>query len=132
MLLVQGAIFGLIYYFLFRFLIVKWNITTPGRETVDIEMDTGGTGAATVESAEKYAFMAAKIYEGLGGADNIVTLQNCITRLRVEVKDADKIDENIIKEANIPGINMTGPNTVQVVIGPQVQFVADEIEKLRG
>ena len=58
-------------------------------------------------------------------------MENCITRLRVEVRDENKVNQNKIKEANIPGVKITGPNTIQVIVGPQVQFVAEEIEKLR-
>jgi PTS system N-acetylglucosamine-specific IIC component len=129
MLLVQGIIFGLIYYFLFKFLIVKWNISTPGREDVEIGVDSGGV--ASLDSTNKYAFIAAKIYEGLGGASNIVSVENCITRLRVEVRDENKVNQNKIKEANIPGVKITGPNTIQVIVGTQAQFIAEEIEKLR-
>ena len=131
MLLVQGLIFGLIYYVLFRTLIVKLNISTPGREEVEMEVDIDGGGVATLKSKDKYATMAAKIYEGLGGNSNIVSVENCITRLRVEVKDGSKIDQKKIKEANISGIKITGENSIQIIVGPQVQFVADEIEELR-
>ena len=130
MLLIQGVIFGLIYYVLFKFLIVKLNISTPGREEIEVEVNDGG-GAAALKSEDKFAVMAAKIFEGLGGASNIVSIENCITRLRVEVKDDKKVNQNKIKESKVPGVKITGPNSIQVIVGPQVQFIAEEIEKLR-
>lgn len=135
MLLVQGLIFGLLYYVLFKFLIVKFNIATPGRESLEtgaeqFNVELNGNGAA-LKSDNKYATMASIIYEGLGENSNIVSIENCITRLRVEVKDLDKVNQNKIKKANIPGVKITGSNTIQVIVGPQVQFVAEEIEKLR-
>lgn len=132
MLLVQGVIFGLIYYILFKFLIIKLNIATPGREDdVSLEIDSNGGLSASLNSEDKFAIMAATIYEGLGGSSNIVSVDNCITRLRIEVRNQNKIDQNKIKEAKVPGVRMTGPNNIQIVIGTQVQFVADELQKIR-
>ena len=133
MLLIQGLIFGLIYYVIFKTLIVKLNISTPGREELDMDMelDIDGGGVATLKSKDKFATMAAKIYEGLGESSNIVSVENCITRLRIEVRDGSKIDQKKIKEANVSGIKVTGQNSIQIIVGPQMQFVAEEIEKLR-
>src|SRR5699024_8551598 len=117
MLVVQGLVFAVIYYFLFRFLIVKFNFKTPGREEGD-EID-------------KTAVMANTIYEGLGGDENVTSVDYCTTRLRVEVKDMDKVDEGKIKSTGVPGTNVVGTHNIQVIVGTSVQFVADEIEKLR-
>lgn len=130
MLLVQGLIFGVIYYVVFKALILKLNISTPGREEVEMEVDVDGSGAAVLKSKDKFAIMASKIYEGLGGSSNILAVENCITRLRVEVRDINRVDQRKIKEANIPGVKVVGDNSIQIIVGPQVQFVADEIEKL--
>lgn len=132
MLLIQGLIFGLIYYVSFKFLIIKLNIATPGREDgVSLEIDNNGGMTASLNSEDKFTIMATKIYEGLGESSNIVSVDNCITRLRIEVKDKNKIDKNKIKEAKVPGVRMTGPNNVQIIVGTQVQFVADELQKIR-
>lgn len=128
MLLVQGLVFGVIYYFLFRFLITKFNLMTPGREEDDAE---GESDTVNVTGREKFAVMAAKIYEGLGGDANVTSVDNCITRLRIEVKDMSKVDQNKIKSTGVPGINVIGNTSIQVIVGTQVQFVADEIEKIR-
>jgi PTS system N-acetylglucosamine-specific IIC component len=131
MLLLQGLVFAVIYYVLFRFLITKFNLATPGREAdtdEDVEEDET-TGSTTTEN--KFAVMAAKIYDGLGGDANVTSVDNCVTRLRIEVKDMDVVDQNKIKSTGIPGINIVGPQSIQVIVGTQVQFVADEMEKIR-
>ncbi|MGM9926115.1 MAG: N-acetylglucosamine-specific PTS transporter subunit IIBC [Bacillus sp. (in: firmicutes)] len=129
MLLVQGLVFAVIYYFVFRFLIVKFNFKTPGRE--DETADEAVQDAPVATGADKFAAMAKTIYEGLGGDENVVSVDNCITRLRVEVKDMDAVDQNKIKSTGVPGIKIAGPQSIQVVVGTQVQFVADEIDKIR-
>ncbi|WP_413304179.1 N-acetylglucosamine-specific PTS transporter subunit IIBC [Bacillus sp. 1P10SD] len=127
MLLVQGLVFAVIYYFLFRFIIVKFNLMTPGRE--EDEDEAGEVSVATGES--KFAVMAAQIYEGLGGDANVVSVDNCVTRLRLEVKDMDVVDQKKIKATGVPGINIVGKQSIQVIVGTNVQFVADEIMKIR-
>jgi PTS system N-acetylglucosamine-specific IIC component len=131
MLLLQGLVFAVIYYVLFRFLITKFNLATPGREE-DAEEDNETEEATDTGTAKnKFAVMAAKIYDGLGGDTNVTSVDNCVTRLRIEVKDMDVVDQQKIKSTGIPGINIVGPQSIQVVVGTQVQFVADEIEKIR-
>ncbi|WAA09759.1 N-acetylglucosamine-specific PTS transporter subunit IIBC [Fervidibacillus albus] len=127
MLLVQGLVFAVIYYFLFRYLIVKFDLKTPGRED-----DEETEGIVTAPGKDKFAAMAAQIYEGLGGDANVVSVDNCITRLRVEVKDMKAVDQQKIKATGVPGIKEVGPQSIQVVVGTNVQFVADEIAKLRN
>ena len=127
MLLIQGVVFALLYYFLFRFMIAKFNLMTPGREE-----DAEEAESAPVPTGEdKFAVMASEIFAGLGGNENITSVENCITRLRVEVKDMDAVDQARIKSTGIPGIHVVGENNIQVIVGTSVQFVADEIEKLR-
>ena len=113
-----------VFYLVFRFVIVKFDLKTPGRED-DEEDET------TVELANNdYTAIAATILEGLGGKANITSVDNCITRLRLEVKDNTIVNEKKIKEAGVAGVIRPGKTSVQVVIGPKVQFVADEFKKL--
>lgn len=131
MLIIQGLIFAVIYYVVFKALILKLNLTTPGREEdmeVDVERDGG---EAVLSGKERLELMASTILLGLGGPDNIASLDNCITRVRVEVKDMSKINEEKIKEAQVPGVRIVGDKSIQVIVGPQVQFVADEINRIR-
>ncbi|MFD2043543.1 N-acetylglucosamine-specific PTS transporter subunit IIBC [Ornithinibacillus salinisoli] len=129
MLVVQGLVFAVIYYFLFRFLIVKFNLKTPGREDDDVAEEA--TGDTPSDRKEKFASMAAQIYDGLGGDENVTSVDNCVTRLRLEVKDMDKVDQDKIKATGVPGINVIDKHNIQVVVGTNVQFVADEVAKLR-
>ena len=73
---------------------------------------------------------AATILAGLGGAENIANLDHCATRLRVTVKDYVKVSEATIKKAGVVGVVRPSQTAVQVVIGPQVQFVHDEVARL--
>lgn len=128
MLLIQGLVFAIIYYFLFRFIISKFNLMTPGREDDSDEE----RGIQVVPGKAEFAQLAARIYEGLGGDENVTSIDNCVTRLRVEVRDMGRVDQRMIKETGVPGINVVGPQSIQVIVGTQVQFVADEIAKIRG
>lgn len=129
MLLLQGLVFAVIYYLLFRFLIVKFNLKTPGRENDEVveEAAEGTTG----DKQARFASMASQIYDGLGGDENVTSIDNCVTRLRLEVKDMDKVDQDKIKATGVPGINVIDKHNIQVVVGTNVQFVADEVAKLR-
>ena len=74
--------------------------------------------------------MAATILEGLGGKENVVAIDHCITRLRLEVKDYLKVDEAKIKSSGCAGVIRPSKTAVQVIIGTKVQFVFDEFKKL--
>ncbi|MEF9990871.1 MAG: N-acetylglucosamine-specific PTS transporter subunit IIBC [Romboutsia sp.] len=125
MLIPIGLVFGLIYYVVFRFMIVRFNLKTPGREDDDLEVEK-----RVVLANDDFTQIAARILEGLGGKENLVSIDNCVTRLRLEVKDQSKIDEKVIKSAGIAGIIRPGKNSIQVIVGTKVQFVADELKKL--
>jgi PTS system N-acetylglucosamine-specific IIC component len=126
MLIPLGLVMAVVYYFLFRFLIIKMDLKTPGRED-----DEAVEGEGVVLSKDtNFKALAAEILEGLGGKDNIASLDYCITRLRLEVKDNLLVNEAKIKKAGVAGIVRPSKTNVQVVIGPQVQFVADEFKKL--
>ncbi|WP_313259134.1 PTS transporter subunit EIIB, partial [Lacrimispora sp.] len=81
-------------------------------------------------SNNNFTAVASIILEGLGGKDNITSVDNCITRLRLEIKDYTLVDEKKIKSSGVAGIIRPGKTSVQVIVGPQVQFVADEFKKL--
>lgn len=125
MLIPIGLVVGLIYYVVFRFMIVKFNLKTPGREDDDTEEEQKIT-----LSNDDFTTMASIILEGLGGRENIVSIDNCITRLRIEIKDQSKVDEKKIKSAGIAGIIRPGKTSIQVIVGTKVQFVADELKKM--
>ncbi|MEV0679542.1 PTS glucose/sucrose transporter subunit IIB [Actinosynnema sp. NPDC050436] len=72
---------------------------------------------------------AEKILAGLGGADNIVEIEPCITRLRCELSDGSLVDEKALKSAGAHGVMRSG-NVVQVVVGPEADTIASDIEDL--
>ena len=134
MLILQGLVFAALYYFLFKFLIAKFNLMTPGREEGEGEEDEDMPTEKTIdvpEGGNKFTPMATKIYAGLGGDENVTAVDNCTTRLRIQVKDMDKVDQKAIKATGVPGINVVGKNDIQVIVGTEVQFVADEINKIK-
>ena len=119
-----GIVAAIVFYIVFRFAITTWNLKTPGRE--DDEEDETKIELAN----DDFTSMAAIILEGLGGKDNVTSVDNCITRLRLEIKDYTAVDEKKIKSAGISGVIRPSKTSVQVIIGPKVQFVADEFKKL--
>jgi PTS system N-acetylglucosamine-specific IIC component len=124
LILPLGAAAAIVFYLVFRFAITKWDLKTPGRED-DQE------GELKLElSNDDFTAMAAVILEGCGGKENIASIDNCITRLRLEVKDRLLVDEKVIKSSGCAGVIRPGKTSVQVIIGPKVQFVADEFKKL--
>lgn len=131
MLILQGLVFAVLYYVLFRVIIVKFDLKTPGRGDEEIETDETGV-QQEFESANKIAEMAKEIYKALGGDQNVISVDNCVTRLRLEVKDVDAVDQRRIKNTGVSGIKVIGKNDIQVIVGTQVQFVADEIMKIRS
>ncbi len=125
MLVLQGLVFAIIYYYVFKFLILKFDIKTLGREEDEDELST----TASLDSS--FSKLAAEIYASLGGTANVSSIEHCATRLRVEVAHMEKVDQKRIKNTGVYGINIVGPNSIQVIVGANVQFVADELEKLR-
>ena len=79
---------------------------------------------------DNFTEVAAIILEGIGGKENVTSVDNCITRLRLEIKDYTKVDESKIKSAGVAGVIRPGKNSVQVIVGTKVQFVADEFKKM--
>lgn len=135
MLLLQGLAFFVLYYLLFRFFITKFNLETPGRESVEVSYeDLSGkddtSSASNNVELTAYDKMARKIYDGLGGKENLVDFDYCATRVRAEVKDSSIIDKNKIMSAGITNIMVPGKNSVQVIVGPKVQFVVDSMKEI--
>ena len=120
----MGIAAFVVFYLVFRIAITKFNLKTPGREDDE-------EGELKIELAnDDFTAMAAVILEGLGGKENITSIDHCITRLRLEVKDNLLIDEKKIKSSGASGVIRPSKTTVQVVIGPKVQFVYDEFKKI--
>lgn len=124
-----GLAFFVLYYVLFRFIIVKFNLKTPGRED-DLEDDLQevavGSGRGNVSASSR----AAKILENIGGPSNIRTIDACITRLRLNVNDDKAVKDAALKQLGASGVMRLGQGAVQIVFGPQSEQIKDDIKKL--
>ncbi len=118
-----GIIYFAVYYFLFRFLIKKYNFVTPGRE--DDEAETKLYTRKDVNAAREDK--SAMIVEGLGGVENLANLDCCATRLRVTVKDSSLVNDAVLKQSGASGIIKSGSG-VQVIYGPRVTVIKSNIE----
>lgn len=125
MLLVLGIVLFFTYFLLFTAAIRKFNILTPGREKRR-EVDTS---AAENLYTTNYRRFAKNLLKACGGAENIVSLDCCITRLRLEVKDSRLVHTKRITEMGVLGIREMDPD-LQIIIGPQVAYILDEMQKL--
>lgn len=124
MIIPLGLAAFVVFYLVFRFAIVKFDLKTPGREDDDVD-------ESTVKLANNdYTQVAKVILEGVGGKGNVASIDNCITRLRLEIKDYTLVNEKKIKEAGVAGVIRPSKTAVQVIVGTKVQFVADEFKKL--
>lgn len=130
LLIPVGLVFGVLYYFTFNTIIVKKNIKVVGRE------DDKAFSEETKESEKdlklshgKYEYMAKKVLQNIGGKENLVDYENCMTRLRLVVKDVSMVDEEKIKQTGAHGVVKVDDEHVQIVIGPEVSNVYREFKK---
>lgn len=117
--LIAGPIFFAMYYFTYRFIIDKFNVLTIGRQDTDFQNDREGVDGDVVMEADDEA-LAAKVVEGLGGIDNILDIDNCISRLRVEVKDSSLANEELFRETGSKGLIVPDEHNIHVVYGGKV------------
>ena len=124
-----GIIYFLLYYGIFRFLILKFDLKTPGREDEDVEtkLYTKADYNAAKESGVKGAEVSALITAGLGGKANIEDVDCCATRLRCTIKDPEKVQEALLKQSGSRGVILKGKG-IQVIYGPQVAVLKTNLE----
>ncbi len=127
-----GVFYFVVYFFLFRFLILRRNYATPGREAEGEETKLYRRADYEKKKAEARSTeevdRSALILDGLGGKDNVASLDCCATRLRVTVKDPALVDEGRLRESGAAGVIRRGDG-VQVVYGPQVAVIKSELEE---
>lgn len=122
-----GIVFFFLYYFTFKTIILKKDIKTPGRiEEVNEDIDE----ASLKLSHSNYSYMAKKILQNLGGVENIISAENCVTRMRLEIKDINLINEDNIKKTGAKGIVKVNKNNIQIIIGTEVVNVMKEFNEL--
>jgi len=139
-LLLAALAFG-VYLPVFYYTITKMDIKTPGREDdlptpangVETDSSTSGkvqqaTKSTTPINGSKEAIMASEVIAAIG-ANNFVSVDNCATRLRLILKDNSKVDDARIKAAGAFGVKRLGKEAFQIVVGPAVEHVAEEVKK---
>lgn len=134
-IVIVGVVYFVIYYFLFGLMIRKFNYKTPGREDADEETklytrkDYNAKKERNVESEEKTTnhLRAANILAGLGGKENLSDIDCCATRLRVTVKEPQKVDDAALRATGASGVIKKG-NGIQVIYGPKVTVIKSELE----
>ncbi|MEK4735238.1 MULTISPECIES: N-acetylglucosamine-specific PTS transporter subunit IIBC [Bacillus] len=117
-----GLIYAAIYFVVFYFLIKKFDLKTPGREDDDDELVEDGDAPVAGSIGETYV-------AALGGKDNLTVIDNCATRLRLQVKDAGLVNEPALKRAGAKGVMKLSNTSVQVIVGTNVESVADDMKK---
>ena len=124
-----GIIYFLLYYGIFKFLILKFDLKTPGREDEDTEtrLYTKADYNAAKETGVKGAEVSALITAGLGGKANIEDVDCCATRLRCTIKDPEKVQEALLKQSGSRGVILKGKG-IQVIYGPQVAVLKTNLE----
>jgi len=141
LLVVMGLVFFVVYYLLFRFVIVKWNMRTPGREPegefeaeqqanasdgTDARTAVAAGGGAATATATVADSKAEQLIAAFGGRENLVTVDACITRLRMDVADKSKVDQARLKALGAAGVIEVG-NSVQAVFGTQAEALKNDI-----
>ena len=130
---VVGAVYFVLYYLIFRFMISKFDYKTPGRDDAEevklyTRADVNARSAASGSTAPAGDDpVSALIVEGLGGTDNLSDVDCCATRLRCTVKDAALVKQDVLKASGASGVICKG-NGVQVVYGPKVAVIKAKLE----
>ena len=130
---VVGAVYFVLYYIIFRFMISKFNYKTPGRDDAEevklyTRADVNARSAASGSTAPAGDDpVSALIVEGLGGADNLSDVDCCATRLRCTVKDVALVKQDVLKASGASGVICKGDG-VQVVYGPKVAVIKAKLE----
>jgi PTS system N-acetylglucosamine-specific IIC component len=123
LILVFGGIYFVIYYLLFRWFIVRFNVPTPGRGEV-----AETTRQEIIGSDEE----ASALVAALGGADNLLEIDACTTRLRLRIEDQDLVDEAVLKSLGAAGVLRPTKDTLQVVIGLRADEIASNMRQVSG
>lgn len=132
-----GLVYFVVYYFIFRFFILKFNLATPGREedTQETKLYTRqdyneakGEDKKSDKAKSSGDSVSEMIVEGLGGVENIKSLDCCATRLRVSVFDGSKVLDGVLKQSGASGVIKRGEG-VQIIYGPKVTVIKSNVEE---
>lgn len=124
MVLIVGPIFSVIYYVVFKKYLVSKNLSIDVAENIDEDVPLSNTNNVGDDNS-----LAIQVIEGLGGKDNIKTVNNCISRLRVDLIDMTLVEDNILKKTGSLGIVRPSETHIQVIYGPKIEKIADSVRK---
>ncbi len=127
MVLIIGALWFAVYYFVFKTVIIKMDLKTPGREAIVADTEYG---EEEISYNKKGGYDATGILSALGGAENIESLDNCITRLRLVLKDGTVVDDDKLKALGALGVVHLDDKNVQVIIGTKVTTVRNALDAI--
>lgn len=122
-LLLLGIGNFIVFYFVFKWYIEKFKLETPGREEFEIE-----ESASILLKEKDWPGIAAIVIEALGGQDNMLSVENCISRLRIDLKDPAVVDQIKLKDSGCAGVFFPSANHIHVVFGPHVEFVRHAVD----
>lgn len=129
LLVIQGLVFAVVYYVMFRFAIVRWNLRIPGRlpdEEFEATEATDSGDAGDADSGTGATSRADQLIAAFGGRDNLVHVDACMTRLRMEVSDRTAVDQARLRALGAAGVMEVG-NNVQAVFGTTSDTLKEEI-----
>ncbi|WP_282172504.1 N-acetylglucosamine-specific PTS transporter subunit IIBC [Cytobacillus firmus] len=129
LLLGIGVIYAILYFVIFYALIKALDLKTPGREEDEDIVEDEDEPVSTGNN--KYEVMASHFIKDIGGADNITSIDNCATRLRLNIADMEKVKESALKAHGAKGIMKLSKTNLQIIVGTDVEFVADEMKKIK-
>lgn len=138
MMLPVFAVYFILYFVVFRYFILKWNLKTPGREDdgetahlyskAEYQKATGiGVAGGSAKSAANFDAESAAILQGVGGMDNLIEIDCCATRLRLTLHDTSKVDETLLRTTGASGVVVKGSG-IQIIYGPQVTLIKSDFE----
>src|SRR5699024_2743499 len=119
LVIIAVLVFAVIYYYLFRFFIKKFNLNTTGREKVEEDEETQGNAGD----------LAYNVLEAMGGQENISHLDACITRLRVSVNDIKNVDKKELEKLGAAGVLEVG-NNIQAIFGPRSEIIKGQMQDI--
>lgn len=122
-LILLGIVNFVVFYFVFKYAIKKFNLETPGRESFEVS-----ESASFLLKEKKYNEIAQIVIENLGGKSNIVKVENCISRLRIDLVDDQKVNQIKLKDSGCAGMFLPQKNHIHVVFGPHVEFVRNAVD----
>ncbi|WP_368899867.1 N-acetylglucosamine-specific PTS transporter subunit IIBC [Morganella morganii] len=131
MLILQGLVFFALYYVVFRFVITKFNLLTPGREAAMATNDTVDGYSENVSTDNKkdekksISSEARQYIAAIGGSDNLTGIDACITRLRLTVKDSAQVNDAYAKQIGASGVIRLNKESVQVIVGTRAELIAN-------